>query len=126
MTDSHLVGRSILDLGEKLGIKVEHPEGGNVVPFTAETRMSGLDFQRDSYRKGAADAIGAYVKSSGKELPPNYQEAVDFIAQQGSTPLAVAVNGEAIGLVELKDLVNSSPAIPAGALAAQDSIESAN
>jgi K+-transporting ATPase ATPase B chain len=102
-------GRSILDLGEKLGIKVEHPEGGTVVPFTAETRMSGLDFQRDSYRKGAADAIVENVKTSGNELPTNYQEAVDFIAQQGSTPLAVAVNGEAIGLVELKDLVK--PAI---------------
>ncbi|HEY5527729.1 MAG TPA: potassium-transporting ATPase subunit KdpB [Candidatus Anoxymicrobiaceae bacterium] len=102
-------GRSILDLGEKLGIKVVKPEGGTVVPFTAETRMSGLDYMRDSYRKGAADAIDEYVKSSGTELPSNYQEAVDFIAQQGSTPLAVAANGEAIGLVELKDLVK--PAI---------------
>ncbi|HEY5531242.1 MAG TPA: potassium-transporting ATPase subunit KdpB, partial [Candidatus Anoxymicrobiaceae bacterium] len=102
-------GRSILDLGEKLGIKVEHPDGGTVVPFTAETRMSGLDFKRDSYRKGAADAIAEYVRSSGNQLPTDYQEAVDLIAQQGSTPLAVAVNGEAIGLVELKDLVK--PAI---------------
>ena len=102
-------GRSILDLGEKLGIRVEKPDGGTVVPFTAETRMSGLDFKRDSYRKGAADAIAEYVKSSGNQLPADYQAAVDLIAQQGSTPLAVAVNGVAIGLVELKDLVK--PAI---------------
>lgn len=102
-------GRSILTLGEKLGIRLESPEGGTVVSFTAETRMSGLDCAGDTYRKGAADAIAQYVETSGQSLPASYHEAVDFIAKQGSTPLAVASNGEAVGLVELKDVVK--PAI---------------
>lgn len=98
-------GRSILALGEKLDITADPAGGGVVVPFTAETRMSGLDLGRTRYRKGAADAVAEYVSSSGRPLPESYQEAVDFIAKQGSTPLAVAKDGLALGLVELKDVV---------------------
>jgi potassium-transporting ATPase ATP-binding subunit len=98
-------GRSILALGEKLGLQVEEPRDAVVVPFTAETRMSGLDSGGGSYRKGASDAIAAYAKSTGHNPPYQYDQAVEFIAKQGSTPLAVAYDGQVIGLVELKDVV---------------------
>jgi K+-transporting ATPase ATPase B chain len=98
-------GRSILTLGTKLGLEVSGGDGGEVVPFTAETRMSGMDLGDESYRKGASDAVAKYVISLGKQLPDKYEEAVDMIAQQGSTPLTVTANGQVIGLVELKDVV---------------------
>ena len=98
-------GRSIMSLGEKLGLEVEGGEGGTVVPFTAETRMSGLDRNGDRYRKGAADAVSRYVQSLKGTVPNGYMDAVAFIAQRGSTPLAVAHNKDIIGLVELKDVV---------------------
>jgi K+-transporting ATPase ATPase B chain len=98
-------GRSIMALGEKLGLEVEGGEGGTVVPFTAETRMSGLDRNGDRFRKGAADAVSQYVQSLKGTVPDGYMDAVAFIAQRGSTPLAVAHNKDVIGLVELKDIV---------------------
>ncbi len=103
--DSTPEGRSIITLGKKLGLEVEEEAGGMVVPFTAETRMSGLDRNGDSYRKGASDAVARYVTGQGKKLPEDYQRFVDIVASRGSTPLAVAHNGEVIGLVELKDVV---------------------
>jgi potassium-transporting ATPase ATP-binding subunit len=98
-------GRSIVTLGKKIGVEVEEDEKALVVPFTAETRMSGLDRNGDSYRKGASDAVAMYASGLGKELPGDYQRFVDIIALRGSTPLAVAHNGVVIGLVELKDVV---------------------
>lgn len=98
-------GQSILALGKKLGLEVSAPRDSVVVPFTAETRMSGLDYQGESYRKGASDAIAAYATAAGRRLPSKYEEAVEFIARQGATPLAVAHNGAIIGMVELKDVV---------------------
>ncbi len=98
-------GRSIIELGHKLGLTVREDQSGLVVPFTAETRMSGMDVSDDHYRKGAADAVGKYVQSLGGSLPRDYEASVEFIAKRGSTPLAVAHNGEIIGLVELKDVV---------------------
>jgi K+-transporting ATPase ATPase B chain len=100
-------GRSIMVLGEKLGLKKGEDEGGTVVPFTAETRMSGLDRGPEQFRKGAADAIATFTKSLGGSAPRDYDEAVALIAKRGSTPLAVAHNGEVIGLVELKDMVKT-------------------
>ena len=98
-------GRSIIALGEKVGLEVEEGESGTVVPFTAETRMSGLDRNGDRYRKGAADAIANYVKTAGGSLPDGYNDAVELIAKNGSTPLAVSHNNQVLGLVELKDVV---------------------
>ncbi len=98
-------GQSILALGKKMGIEVSKPEDSTVVEFTAETRMSGLDYGKESYRKGASDAIAQYAVAAGRPLPSQYEESVELIASQGSTPLAVAHDGEIIGLVELKDVV---------------------
>ncbi len=100
-------GRSIMALGEKLGLKAGDEEGGSIVPFTAETRMSGLDRGVEHFRKGAADAIAIFAKSQGGSPPKGYDEAVAFIAKRGSTPLAVSWNGDVIGLVELKDMVKT-------------------
>ncbi len=98
-------GRSIIELGHKLGLVVDEEVSGTVVPFTAETRMSGMDRNGDHFRKGASDAVARYVQSEGGSLPRDYDASVEFIARRGSTPLAVAHNGEIIGLVELKDVV---------------------
>jgi K+-transporting ATPase ATPase B chain len=75
------------------------------IPFTAQTRMSGVDVDGLSIRKGAADAIAAYIQAQGRAMPPELKTAVDNIAQMGGTPLVVARNGEALGVVYLKDIV---------------------
>jgi K+-transporting ATPase ATPase B chain len=81
------------------------------VPFTAQTRMSGIDFPgRDGHpplviRKGAADAIWQHVERLGGAFPPSVQETVDAMGRQGSTPLVVAENGNVLGVVQLKDVV---------------------
>jgi K+-transporting ATPase ATPase B chain len=81
------------------------------VPFTAQTRMSGVDFPgRDGrpplvIRKGAAEAIRQHVERLGGAFPSSVQEAVDAIGRQGSTPLAVAEDGNVLGVVQLKDVV---------------------
>ena len=77
------------------------------VPFTAQTRMSGVDYRRRavSIRKGAPDAITAYVESQGQSVPPEMRAAVERIARAGGTPLVVARNGQALGVIHLKDVV---------------------
>jgi K+-transporting ATPase ATPase B chain len=73
------------------------------IPFSAQTRMSGVDIDGMSVRKGAAD--NQYIKEMGKETPPELNIIVDDIAKAGGTPLVIARNGDAIGVVYLKDIV---------------------
>jgi K+-transporting ATPase ATPase B chain len=75
------------------------------IPFTAETRMSGVDLDHTSIRKGAPDAIAALIHATGKSVPPQMTQAVEDIARSGGTPLAVTCNGEAAGVIRLKDVV---------------------
>jgi K+-transporting ATPase ATPase B chain len=79
------------------------------IPFTAQTRMSGVDFEEDhtvvSIRKGAPDAMFDLIQSQGKPIPSRLREAVEEIARSGGTPLVVARNGEALGVIHLKDIV---------------------
>jgi K+-transporting ATPase ATPase B chain len=75
------------------------------VPFTAQTRMSGVDFNGASIRKGAPDTIMALIRSQGNHLPDGLQTAIDGIARAGGTPLVVARNGQALGVIYLKDIV---------------------
>jgi K+-transporting ATPase ATPase B chain len=75
------------------------------IPFTAQTRMSGVDIDGLSIRKGAADAIAAHILEKGHTVPPELKTAVDTISRRGGTPLVVARNGEALGVVHLKDIV---------------------
>jgi K+-transporting ATPase ATPase B chain len=78
------------------------PAGAEVVPFTAETRMSGLRMNGTALMKGAVDSITA---ASGQLAPPDLQEKSDRIAREGGTPLAVSENGRILGVVYLKDTV---------------------
>ncbi|MCX5997696.1 MAG: potassium-transporting ATPase subunit KdpB, partial [Chloroflexi bacterium] len=75
------------------------------IPFSAQTRMSGVDIDGMSVRKGAADAITQYIKELGKEIPAELSTIVDNIAKGGGTPLVITRNGDAIGVVYLKDIV---------------------
>ncbi len=107
-------GRSIVVLAkERYGLRGRelgqlHAE---FVPFSATTRMSGLDMPGSdsmparSIRKGAVDAIARYLKEAGSELPQQVREAVETIARSGGTPLVVAENGRALGVIHLKDVV---------------------
>ena len=83
------------------------------VPFTAQTRMSGVDIEPDAaaqgktrmLRKGAVDAIRKHVESLGASFPADVQTAADEVARKGSTPLVVSDDGRVLGVVELKDIV---------------------
>ncbi len=101
-------GRSIVVLAkEKFGIR-ERDVGGEVfkfVPFTAQTRMSGIDLPNRQIRKGAVDAIEKYLKANGGTLPPDVKRVAEAVAKQGSTPLVVAEGHQALGVIELKDIV---------------------
>nr|WP_304413367.1 potassium-transporting ATPase subunit KdpB [Belnapia sp. F-4-1] len=97
-------GRSILAYArERHGtVAPALPEGAKVVPFTAQTRLSGLDLPDGQYRKGAVDSLSG---SLGVAIPPALAEAVERIARQGGTPLAVGRDGVVLGAIELKDIV---------------------
>ena len=75
------------------------------IPFTAQTRMSGVDLGGRAVRKGAADAIERWVESSGGSVPAEVRASVDAIAKQGGTPLVVADGARALGVIHLKDIV---------------------
>ncbi|MEQ1643341.1 MAG: potassium-transporting ATPase subunit KdpB [Pyrinomonadaceae bacterium] len=77
------------------------------IPFTAQTRMSGVDLDGRQIRKGAVDAIEKYVVSGGQRSPVELREIVERIARVGGTPLVVADNHQALGVIYLKDIVKS-------------------
>lgn len=77
----------------------------NFVPFSAQTRMSGVDLGDRHIRKGAADAIQCFVEKSGGEFPRETRMAVDEIARRGATPLVVAEDRRVLGVIQLKDVV---------------------
>jgi K+-transporting ATPase ATPase B chain len=79
--------------------------GARFVPFTAQTRMSGVDLNGRQVRKGATDAIEAHVKAQGGVLPPDVRFTVERIAKAGATPLVVADGHRVLGCVQLKDIV---------------------
>jgi K+-transporting ATPase ATPase B chain len=75
------------------------------VPFTAQTRMSGVDLDGRSIRKGAVDSIAQFIATEGGVVPPEMKETVEHIARSGGTPLAVADHRRALGIIHLKDIV---------------------
>ncbi|MBW6402003.1 potassium-transporting ATPase subunit KdpB [Roseomonas sp. HJA6] len=99
-------GRSILALArERHGLEAPAlTEAARVVPFTAQTRLSGLDLPEGAWRKGAVDAL---LASIGGEPPAGFRDTVDRIARGGATPLAVARDGRLLGAIELKDIVKT-------------------
>ncbi|MBN9212577.1 MAG: potassium-transporting ATPase subunit B [Microbacterium sp. 71-36] len=108
-------GVSVVELAAAQGIVAEMPRGAEPVPFTAQTRMSGLDLTDGTQvRKGAASAVLAWLAASGSPVPETLraqlQEETDAIAQSGGTPLVVATltpagEGRVLGVIHLKDVV---------------------
>jgi potassium-transporting ATPase ATP-binding subunit len=110
LADETPEGRSIVVLAKnKYGLRgsagAEKQHNMSFVPFSAQTRMSGVDMEGLIIRKGAVDAISSYIHEQGKAIPPELKTVSDDIARSGGTPLAVARNGEALGVVHLKDIV---------------------
>jgi K+-transporting ATPase ATPase B chain len=106
LADETPEGRSIVVLAkERHGLRGRQVHEGTLVPFTAETRMSGVDLDGGSIRKGAADSIRRWIEERGGSAPPELGEIVDRIASSGGTPLVVARNAQALGVVHLKDVV---------------------
>jgi K+-transporting ATPase ATPase B chain len=108
LADETPEGRSIVVLAkEKFNIR-EHDFAGEeptFVPFTAETRMSGVDFDGTQLRKGAGDSIAEWIVAEGGHAPPELRAELDRIGREGGTPLAVARDERVLGVVYLKDIV---------------------
>jgi K+-transporting ATPase ATPase B chain len=101
-------GRSIVVLAkEQYNLRGRDLTGMGVefVPFSAQTRMSGVDFPGTKIRKGSADAIARFLEEEGSNLPRKVSDKVEEIARLGGTPLVVAENSTALGVVYLKDIV---------------------
>jgi len=115
LADETPEGRSIVVLAkQRFGIRERdvHTLGATFVHFSAQTRMSGVNLpstQGEGHsrqiRKGAADAIRHYVQEQGGQFPDEIRKLVDDVARRGSTPLVVAENANALGVIELKDIV---------------------
>ena len=101
-------GRSIVVLAkEKYGLRERDIRalGATFVPFSAHTRMSGVNLAGREIRKGAADAIRTFVEAKGGKFPSEVAAAVEAVARRGSTPLVVADGARVLGVIELKDVV---------------------
>jgi K+-transporting ATPase ATPase B chain len=107
MADETPEGRSIVVLAKQFGIRGRDLAALNAqfIPFSAQTRMSGVDFEGGRIRKGAADAIERWLVGNGGVLGADLQRSVETVARQGATPLVVADGARALGVVELKDIV---------------------
>lgn len=108
LADETPEGRSVVVLAkEKYGLRgreVSQREA-NFIPFSAYTRMSGVDLDGRMFRKGASSAIAKFVKDMGGSIPARFDEMADRISRTGGTPLAVAESGRALGVIHLKDIV---------------------
>ena len=108
LSDETPEGRSIVVLakeqfnlrGRELGLM-----NAEFVPFSATTRMSGIEVDGRSIRKGAVDAIARYLQEHGSQMPAEVRSTVDTISRSGGTPLVVTENGRALGVIHLKDVV---------------------
>jgi K+-transporting ATPase ATPase B chain len=108
LADETPEGRSIVVLAkEKYGLRGREfaTQTARFIPFSAQTRMSGMDMDGVSIRKGAPDAMLTYIQSQGQPISPELRTTVEMIARAGGTPLVVARNGEALGVIHLKDIV---------------------
>jgi K+-transporting ATPase ATPase B chain len=108
LADETPEGRSIVVLAkEQYGFRERdvHALGAHFVPFTAQTRMSGVDLDGRHIRKGAADAIESYVHEQGGQFPAVVRQRVETIAREGGTPLVVADGSLVMGVIQLKDIV---------------------
>lgn len=110
LADETPEGRSIVVLAkEQFGLRGRTLEdkGMEFIPFTAATRMSGVNYEGNEIRKGAADSVRAYVEAAGGVFSQECDEAVERIAKAGGTPLVVTKNCRVLGVVYLKDIIKS-------------------
>ncbi len=116
LADETPEGRSIVELARRDGLEATAVEGARFVPFTAQTRMSGVDLPAAAnsldtddvlLRKGAVEAVRRYVEGLGGTMAPEVLRAAEEAARRGSTPLAVAEGNRVLGVVELKDIVKT-------------------
>lgn len=113
LVDETPEGRSIVVLakemfglrGQTIGASEKAPGGMHFIPFTAQTRISGVDFNGTQIRKGAPDTMIALIEGSGNRIPENLLPTIENIANNGGTPLVVSNNGKALGVIHLKDIV---------------------
>jgi K+-transporting ATPase ATPase B chain len=113
LADETPEGRSIVVLAkEKYGLREhtigpteETPKGMHFIPFSALTRMSGVDFDGTSIRKGAPDSMYTLLRQNSRLVPEGLQSTVERIARTGGTPLVVVRNNQALGVIHLKDIV---------------------
>jgi K+-transporting ATPase ATPase B chain len=108
LADETPEGRSIVVLAkQKFGLRERDLKslGAQFVPFSAQTRMSGVDLAERRVRKGAPEAVRAWVESQGGSFPQEVIELVETVSRRGATPLVVADGRRVLGVVELKDIV---------------------
>jgi potassium-transporting ATPase ATP-binding subunit len=113
LADETPEGRSIVVLakekfnlrGRTVSSSTDYPEGMRFIPFTAQTRMSGVDLDHTRIRKGAPDTMLAAMEDSGQSIPGDLRGIVDTIARSGGTPLVVMKNERPQGVIHLKDIV---------------------
>ena len=108
LADETPEGRSIVVLAkQKFGLRERDLEalGAHFIPFSAQNRMSGVDLGERRIRKGAPDAVRAWVESHGRAYPETVAELVETVSRRGATPLVVAEGGRVLGVIELKDVV---------------------
>jgi K+-transporting ATPase ATPase B chain len=106
LADETPEGRSVVVLAkERFQIREREVHGAVFVPFTARTRMSGVDVDGRVIRKGAADSVAAYVEQLGGRFPTSVREIVDAVSRQGATPLVVVEGAAVLGVIQLKDIV---------------------
>jgi len=106
LADETPEGRSIVALAEaRYGVAPRDVAGAELVPFTAQTRMSGIEWEGRSIRKGSGDAIERWVTDQGGKVPADLAPVVERIANSGGTPLVVAEGARILGVVHLKDTI---------------------
>lgn len=110
LADETPEGRSIVVLAKEqfaLRGRTLEDKGMEFIPFTAATRMSGVNYEGNEIRKGAADSVRTYVEAAGGVFSKECDEAVERIAKAGGTPLVVTKNCRVLGVVYLKDIIKS-------------------
>ncbi|HEX2786608.1 MAG TPA: potassium-transporting ATPase subunit KdpB [Ignavibacteria bacterium] len=102
-------GKSIVELTQQKGYKIPLKEDiKNIINFSAQTRMSGVDLNNGKQiRKGAIDVMRDLISNSGNSIPPELMRIVKDIAENGGTPLAVAIDGKADGVIQLEDIIKT-------------------
>jgi K+-transporting ATPase ATPase B chain len=108
LADETPEGRSIVTLAEeRYGLTPVDMPDAELVPFTAQTRMSGIEWNGRSIRKGAADSVRRWVEGQGGSVPADLEPIVERIARSGGTPLVVAEGPRVLGVIHLKDTVKT-------------------